>query len=286
MFGIVAFWGVSWPIGREIATAELGPYPFTAAFIRFTFALPILYILAKLVDKDLKIPRAYLPKIAILGLLQISIYNLFFLSGLRYTSSSDAVLIINGGITIITAVVSARLYVDETITLQKVFGISLSIVGVVIIFLLSPNQDVENRLLGNILILGAALTWSLYTAFSKPIYRDIQALTFQLYATIFGWLFLGVFTLFEQINNPSETITSGSVYRLLYLGIFAAAIANTLFSLGVKYLGPIKTSIFINFVPLAGVISSVLLLNETFSLWYILVFALIFLGVYIVNRSK
>lgn len=285
MFLVVLLWGLSWPFGRKVATEELGPVPFTAAFIRFSFALPILFIAVRLIDGEIKIPRGSLRKIGILGVFQISVYNFFFLSGLRYTSGSDAVLIINAGITSISVFFASRVYVEEKITLQRFIGVAIAIFGVLIVFFLAPDQDVTNRLLGNLLIFGAAVSWSVYTVYSKPIYEKIPPLTFQLWATIFGWILLGLLAGIEQTRNPTSSVSFGSTWRLAYLGIFAAAIANTLYSLSVKHIGPSRTSVFVNLAPLFGILFSVLLIDEVFSIWYLVSFGIIFSGIFIVNRS-
>ncbi|MCE7733691.1 MAG: DMT family transporter [Candidatus Heimdallarchaeota archaeon] len=285
MFLVVLLWGLSWPFGRKVATEELGKVPFTAAFIRFSFALPVLFVAVKLIDGEIKLPRGYLRKIAILGVFQISIYNFFFLSGLRFTSGSDAVLIINAGITTISIFLASKVYDDEKFTTQRLVGVVIAVLGVSIVFFLAPDQNVTNRLLGNLLIFGASISWSIYTVYSRPIYEKIPPLTFQLWATFFGWLLLGLVSIIEQTRNPTSFVSFGSLWRLAYLGIFAAALANTLFSLSVKHIGPSRTSVFVNLAPLFGVLFSVLLIDEVFSIWYIVSFGVIFTGIYVVNKS-
>lgn len=285
MFLVVVLWGLSWPFGRKVATEELGSVPFTAAFIRFSFALPLLFIAVRLIDGELTIPRGFITRIAILGVFQISIYNFFFLSGLRYTSGSDAVLIINAGITSISIFLASKIYKDEQITIRRFIGVIIAIFGVSIIFFLAPDQNVSNRLLGNLLIIGASISWSVYTVYSRPIYKKIPPLTFQLWATIFGWVLLGLLSGLEQIRTPTSSITFGSLWRLAYLGIFAAAFANTLYSISVKHIGPSRTSVFVNLAPLFGILFSVLLLEEVFSIWYLVSFGIIFTGIFIVNKS-
>ena len=145
MFFTVLFWGLSWPVGSIVAK-EFGPNVFTAAFIRFSIAIPFLLIFALVIDKGIKIPKSYLPKIAVLGLLQITIYNFMYLSGLRFTSSSDASIIIAANPSL-TAIFSSLLYTDEKLSIKRLIGITTAFLGVVTIFVDSPNTDVENRLL-------------------------------------------------------------------------------------------------------------------------------------------
>ena len=52
-----------------------------------------------------------------------------------------------------------------------------------------------------------------------------------------------------------------------------------------KKIGPTKTAIFVNTVPLIGVLSSIIILGDSFSLVYVFAFLLIVFGVNVVNNS-
>jgi len=89
----------------------------------------------------------------------------------------------------------------------------------------------------------------------------------------------------EQTYSPVTHITWESVWGLAYLGIFAAAIANTTFSISIKNIGPTKSVVMINLVPLLAIVFSFLLLDEIFSYWYLVAFSVTFAGVLLVNKS-
>ncbi len=165
----------------------------------------------------------------------------FFLSSLRYTSSSDAVLILNAAIAVISAVLASIVYDDEKLNRKRIFGLGITMVGVLIVFIASPNTDVENPLLGNLIILLAALVWSIYTVYSRDYYEEIKPLPFQFWTTIWGWLFLGIFAIFEVIIINDFSIDITTYGALLYLGVFGAAIPNTLFSKSINHIGPTRT---------------------------------------------
>lgn len=282
LVSVAMIWGLSWPAGRFIAI-EFGSKVITAAFLRFSFAVPFLFVFARLMTGSLRVERRLHFHLFIFGVLQIALYNFFYLSGLRFTSASDASLMIAIN-PLLTAIIASFLYMDERLNLQKIAGFVIAFVGEFLIFEFSPNYDVENRVLGNAIIFLAALVWATYSAFSRPIYQKVPPLRFQAWATLYGWLVLGAFTLMEDPWDVRPSNTSWVI--LLYLGILSAAVANTIFSVGIKRIGPSRTSIFVNMVPLFGVLSSVLLLGERFSYWYLASFALILLGIYLVTLKK
>ena len=283
MFLVAILWGLSWPFGRKIATADLGPVPFTSAFIRFGLAIPFLLIAVKVIErpKSIKLPKSMIRPVILLGLMQVSLHNFLLLTALRYTSGSDGVLIINGGITVFTVLLAPLVYSDEKITTNKLIGMIVAISGVGIIFILSPQQDVVNRSLGNFIILITALNWSLYTIFSRKYLHKLPPLLFQLWAAIFGWLILGIAVIIEQIRTPTTFISSDTWINLSYMVVFAAAIAYSLYNVSIKRIGSSRTSVFINLSPFFGVLSSVLILGEIFSIWYLAAFLVIAVGIYI-----
>lgn len=288
MIFVAIFWGLNWPFARMVSTAELGPVPFTSTFIRFGIGIPFLYLAVKIIDKpdSIMISSYHIKPVLGLGILQIIVHNFLFFSAMRYTSGSDGVLIINAGITTFTILIAPFVYKEERITLNKVMGMVISIIGLVIIFILSPDQEVSNRLLGNFLVMLTALNWSIYTILSKKYLQELQPLIFQFWATIFGWLMLIPIVIIEQLLNPVQQISGHTLFNLAYMGIFAAAAAYSLYNISTKYIGPSRTSIFINLTPFFGVIFSVLLLDEKFSYWYIIAFAVIISGIFVAERFR
>ena len=185
---------------------------------------------------------------------------------------------------LLTAIIASFLYADERLTLKKVAGFIIAFLGEFLIFRFSPNYDVENRVLGNLIIFLAALVWATYSSFSRPIYQKVHPLRFQAWVTLYGWIVLGFFTLLE---DPWDVKPSNAAWGiLLYLGILSAAVANTVFSVGIKRIGPSRTSIFVNMVPLFGIVASVFLLGENFSVWYLVSFVLIVAGITLVTRKE
>lgn len=284
-------WGLSWPLGSIIVQALP---PLFAAFLRYSIAMPLFILAAKLFDKKnkfkIRLSDTKLQlKLAGLGALQVSLYNILFLTGLKYTSSSDATLIIAINPTL-TAIFAAGLYADEKLTKNRVMGLSTALIGVTLIVLLSPNVDVEDRLLGDLIIFLAALVWALFTVLSRPLLKQIKPLTFTAWTTVYGWIFLLISTLIVDIEYFSfeqlKSIPTDVIWALMFLAVVAAVYGNIAFNTGIVKIGPSKTAIFVNFVPVFGVFFSVLLLSDEFSMWYFLSFFLIIIGVLIINKEK
>lgn len=284
-------WGLSWPLGSIIV--QTLP-PLFAAFLRYSIAMPLFILAAILFDKKnkfkIRLSDTKLQlKLAGLGALQVSLYNILFLTGLKYTSSSDATLIIAINPTL-TAIFAAGLYADEKLTKNRILGLSTALIGVTLIVLRSPNIDVENRLLGDSIIFLAALVWALFTVLSRPIFRQITPLTFTAWSSVYGWIFLLISTLIVDIEYFSfeqlKSIPTDVFWALIFLAVVAAVYGNIAFNTGIEKIGPSKTAIFVNLVPVFGIFFSVLLLSDGFSIWSLFSFFLILFGVLIINKEK
>ncbi len=279
-------WGGSWPIGRVIAQ---NLPPLLASAMRYSIALPFFILFAWIAERSLKLgSRKMHLKVAILGVFQVSLYNFFYLSGVRYTSASDATLIISLTPTL-TALIASKVHIDEKLNLAKIIGLMFALTGVALVMLQSPNTDVEDRFLGNFFIFMASLIWATFTVFSKPVLKQVKPMIFTAWGSIYGWIVLVVLALvvdFDYLTADTFVNLDTNVYLgLIYLAILAGAVGNIVFNGTIKKIGSSNTAIFVNFVPVFGITFSVILLGEAFSLWYLVSFVLIVTGVTIVNRN-
>ncbi len=72
----------------------------------------------------------------------------------------------------------------------------------------------------------------------------------------------------------------------MFLGIFGTAVALVLFYGGVRAIGPARTSVFINLVPVFAVALGVLLLGEPLEFAMVAGGALVIAGIFLLNRPE
>ena len=136
----------------------------------------------------------------------------------------------------------------------------------------------------------AAVVWAIFTVFSKPVLKEVRPLIFTAWATLYGWFFLLILALFVDIEyfnlSAMQSIDFNIYLSLIYLGILAGAFGNIVFNTTIKKIGSTNTAIFVNLVPVFGLLFSAILLSENFSLWYIVSFIMIVIGVYLVNKNR
>ncbi len=282
-------WGFAWPVGRLLAV-DLPAL--SIASIRYVIVVPAFFLLLWLREHSIGIPRDWAKPLLIMGILNTTLYQAFFLFGVRYAAASDDSLVIGIGPVLIAVLASFAL--KENLTKWKLIGLVTGLVGVATISLLSPNTNVINRPLGISLVFGGAVSYAFYTVIlrrfinktraeqaSRPAPSSVRIIS---WVSLFGWILLIPFSLIETPWN--YTWNTEAWLGILYLAIFSTIIGYLFFVDGVAQIGASRAAIFSNMVPVFGVISSFLVLGEELSIWHAASFLLIFLGVVLVNRKQ
>src|SRR5690242_17501371 len=279
-------WGLAWPIGRLLAT---NLPPISIAVLRYAIVVPLLFTILWLKGTKLTIRRQWIISLVAMGLLSTTLYQAFFLFGVKYAAASDDSLVIGVGPVLIA--VMASFVLNEPLTETKVLGLLSGLAGIGVISLLSPNTNVPNRLLGVILVFGGATAYAMYTVLLRRFVATNRAnhsemapssLSILAWISLFGWVFLIPISLLEA--PWTYTWGTTSLLGILYLALLSTVVGYFFYVEGVSKIGASRAAIFGNLVPVFGVVSSILLLRENASPWHGVSFLLILAGVVLVNR--
>ncbi|HEX5668405.1 MAG TPA: DMT family transporter [Chitinophagaceae bacterium] len=274
------FWGGTF-IATRIAAQTFGP--FTGAGYRYIFALVLLLPLAFRQNRRLlRVQASQLPVLLLLGFTGIFAYNYFFFKGLKTIPASRGALLAALNPTIVM-IISAMVYKEE-ITMRKLAGIMISLTGVVIVISRGKVTELLSSLeTGDLFMLGCPLTWAVYTLAARPALRHTTPLQATTWASLSGVIMLLLFSITEPY--PVEVPLKVWV-ALLYLGLIGTVVAFVWYYDGIRKIGPTRTSIFNNLVPVFAVLFSVIILKEKVS-WYTWIGgAMVIGGVLFVNLQK
>lgn len=273
---VVAIWGSTF-VATKLLLDQIGPIG--VALLRFAVASAILVPLA-----DWRGARP-LPwgRFALLGLTGVVAYFVCQNVGLVYTSASAASLII--ACVPICVGIAAVVFLREVLSLRRVAGVASSVVGVALIVLAGrPEPSAPAPLLGNLLILGAAVAWAAYTTMCKGLerlsFRVISAATVG-----FGAIFLLPLAAWEHASRGAPSLTVGGWLGILYLGAGASAAAYFLWNYALRHLDAAEAAVFLNLVPLVGVVIAAVVLRESIGPFELAGGALVVAGVTLATRS-
>lgn len=282
---VALLWGGTFIAGRLLAGSLS---PLMSAIGRFGLAVFILILLT--IKFEGRLPKLSLRQIAItftLGLTGIFTYNLFFFTALSEMPASRTALFVAFN-PIATALLVSLLY-REKISFQKLLGISVAVLGALIVIsnghLLTVIQDISQTFgRGELSMLCAVLSWAIYTVVGRKALLGLSPLVSTTYAAIWGLLLL----LMVWFFNPNVQVLPELNWQIGaaigYLAVFGTVIPFIWYYQGIKTIGAAQTSVFTNFVPLFGLLLGALLLNEQISSSMLLGTALVITGVVLTNR--
>ncbi|WP_300787810.1 DMT family transporter [uncultured Desulfovibrio sp.] len=214
---------------------------------------------------------------ALAGLCGVTLYFLCENVALTHTLAANAAVIVSTA-PFLTALL-ARLLLGESLQPRFFAGFICALGGVICI---SVNSGAVLRLnpLGDLLAFLAALTWALYSIFTRKIsqcgYNMIQATR-----RIFCWGLLFMLPVLPLADVRWQTARFADpvlLGNLLFLGLGASALCFATWNYSIKTLGAVKTSVYIYLVPVVAVITAMLVLHEPFTWLAALGMGLVLLG--------
>nr|MBO2493852.1 EamA family transporter [Clostridia bacterium] len=277
----VIFWGMSFVSSKAILNA--GVPPFTMAFLRFFIASLILLPILKRNQPHAHISKEDRVPVLLSALSGVTIYFLFETWGIKLTSAASASMII-ASVPVFTICAEYVIYKNH-ISAVKWLGVLMSIAGVY--FIIKRGQASDNNpqaLWGNLLMLGACLSWVAYILISKGLNGRLSGLALTTYQSLFGALFLLPLALLEyELWRPIPPIAWANI---IYLAVCCSAISYFLYIYALSHLDSVVISSYVNLIPVVSALGSAFLLGEEITLQQIFGGAIVIVGVYIVNLKR
>ena len=286
MFLVAFFWGLAWPVGRILAT-DLLDYPYSVMFFRYLFAIPVLFGWLWFKEGNVVPLKRDYSYLLLLAFTSVFLYQFGYMFGMQKTAASDASLII--GFNPVSVSLLSVFVLSHRLTRNGIIGIFLSFTGVLLIFLASPNVDINfsDRLIGNAYIMFGAFAYAIYVVAMRRYVLVVSENPLSSLATISWTSLIGclMFVPFVINESPWNRVWENEEWALIaYLGVLSTALCYVFFAMGVETIGANKAASFINVVPIFGILSSWLWIGEELGLVQIVSFILIYYGVKLVNQ--
>lgn len=252
----VGLWGVSF-VNIKIAVSEVPPV--TMALIRFAAASVILLAITRKLETAAKIRRKDMPKMVLAGVLGITLYFYFENTGVKLTTAANASLIVS--IVPVIAIAMDKLFFRTKITAIQLAGMATAIIGTYLAVTANGQVNFNSATFrGNVLMLGAMLSWSLYTLVNKSFKGAYSGLLMTTYQTVLGTFFLIPLSFTEY--HKWRLFSLASLGNILFLALFCSVVCYLLYMYALKNLDVAITTIYLNLVPVIGVVSGHFILGE------------------------
>jgi drug/metabolite transporter (DMT)-like permease len=270
-----------------------------------------MYVVSKLI-LDIIPPYTLLSMRLILGILVLWLAVQFF-GGMRFTRSQTITALgvgfVGFGVSVGLQFVGTRLstasnaslvtsavpafvlpfaawLLKEGITRQRVIALIVSLLGVLAVIDPRSASLSPDLVWGNIVLVGAALTWALYSVLVRLTSRDLPLLPATMVYFAGGLLLTLPASVIELQRIPTGTITAGVLMGVLYLGVISTALAMFLWNKAFATLEAGVASLTIFAQPVVGAGLGAIFLHEKLTLLYLVGGILIGLGLWLAVRKE
>jgi drug/metabolite transporter (DMT)-like permease len=242
-----AFWAGNFVFGAAaLDTVD----PISLTWIRWAFAVIPLFVVAQLIEKpDWRAATRHLPLLALLGVLGITGFSVLIYFALQFTSPLNASLInaVNPALIVVLAAVLPAVIQGgrrEHMSWRSVLGIVLGLIGVIIVI---TDGDVlallRNGLnLGDLLMIGAIVAWSIYTLVGRRVH-DVPPITSTAIQVAVAVVLLTPVLAINGLHWPTDAPGWGAIG---YIVIFPSIAAYVFWNAATRMVAPATASIYIN----------------------------------------
>jgi len=250
---------------------------------RFTVAWIVASIFLLFSKNKLQIGWKDLQRILPLALLYPILFFAFQVFGLARTSSSEAG-IIQATIPIFTLLL-ASIILKENTSFKQLICVSLSVLGVIFIFMMNGVGTAKVSFIGSGFILLSAITSALYNVFARKLTQQYSLFTLTYIMTLFGFIgFNGIAISMNVINGTTKQFFQpfmhlDFVLAIVYLGILSSLITSFLSNYALSKMAASKMSVFSNVATLITILAGVLFLQEEFHYYHLVGALVIIIGV-------
>lgn len=272
-------WGANFSVMKS-ALEEIGPLAFNA--LRFPLAALALLAILRWRGRRLLPPRGDWLKVAALGLVGHVGYQLLFIVGVDLTLAGNASLLI--ATTPVWVVLLATTFRTERFSPLVFAGAAVALAGAAVL-IVGGDETGGGSSVGDLLVLGSAVMWALYTAFARRIIKRRGALEITAWTLWVGAPVLFLAGLPSLIETDLSRISAGAWAEVVYAGLAAVSVAYFLWYQGVRRIGQSRTAVYANLVPVVALIVAWVWLGEVPVLVQLVGAALIFAGVAVAAKA-
>ncbi len=258
---------------------------FTFIFLRFlTAAIILVPLFIKAKEKILKKDIWPIILVSLFGTGNV----VLFAFGVKETTATVA-QVLYAAVPIV-ALIASFIILKTTFQKKKIIGVLLGLIGVLIIILtptFGDNGSGIGTLSGNLLVLFAVISYSLYTVFSKnllKIYSPLMLTTMMVITT----LAIQSILIASEVSHYPDTlnvVTFKGVVGVLYVGIIGTALFFLFYQKIIRKANPVVASMTFYLQPIFSFVWAFFLLGERLTPTLVVGSILAFLGASLVTKK-
>lgn len=213
----------------------------------------------------------------LLGIFGGSLYFLSENTALKFSTASNVSILVCSA-PLLTALLISLFYKDERMNARQVLGSMIAFAGMVLV-VLNGSHVLNLNPLGDLLAVGAALTWGFYSLFMKNV-SDKYGVRFTT-RKVFGYgllTMLPYFLFVSPLNTDPAILSQPAVWgNLVYLGLIASLLCFLTWNWCLPRLGTVRTTNLIYSQPFFTMLIAYVVLGERIT-WMAVIGTIILIG--------
>jgi drug/metabolite transporter (DMT)-like permease len=261
----VVVWGGAFVAIKRLIDDGVGAQEIAVA--RYLVAAPGFAVALAVAGGMRGISRSEAARVAVAGLLVVTVYHLALNQGEETTTAGTAAVIIACAPALALAMaVSSGL---EHFSGRRAGGLALAFLGVLVVILLGTGEQLSaSAARGPLLVLAAAASFAAYNVIVKPLLPRYGAIAVTCAASLAGTA--GLLVVAAISGDLTTSHLSGGGWVLVgYLGLVCTLAAYLAWTLALRALDTSAAVSFIYGVPVCAVAIGALTLGESVSAWVV-----------------
>ncbi|MCH9822965.1 MAG: DMT family transporter [Bacteroidetes bacterium] len=280
LFAANLIYGLNYSVAKDVMPEYIQPFGFI--LLRVLGASLLFWFFHSLLSNE-KIDKKDWPRIALCGLFGVAMNQLLFFAGLNITTPINAAIIMTSNP--ILVIIAASIILHEVITKQKILGLSLGVIGALLIIIFKADFSFDSTTWpGDVMILMNAASYGVYLVIVKPLMTKYQPLTIIKWVFTFGLLYVIPFGFYDFMAIEWSSFTTTIWLETAFVVICTTFFAYLLNIFALKKLQPSTVSTYIYTQPVLASFFAIIMGKDELSLVKIVGAVLIFTGVYIVSK--
>jgi drug/metabolite transporter (DMT)-like permease len=198
-----------------------------------------------------KVEKKDILKIAIAGFFGVALNQLLFFQGLSITSPIDSAIIMVTSPVIVTLL--SFFILKSKLTANKITGISLGLIGAILLIYMSSEGNTGSSVKGNLFIMANATSYSLYLVLVKPLLNKYKPLTVISYMFLFAFFVVLPFGV-QDLGDFSWDFPPNILLAIGFVVLFTTFCTYLFNIFAVKKLSPTIASSYIYLQPVFAMV--------------------------------
>lgn len=278
---VYLFWGGNFVFSKITLKEIPGPLVAGMRTVFAAIALMAVYKRSRSADRP-PLRRDEYPQLCMIGVCGIAVNQVCFLIGLSLTSASHAALVI--GLTPFMVLFLAWFRGQEAFTSNRAIGLAVAVCGMAL--LQKPSASAQTAsLLGDVLILGAGLSFAVYTVFGKELAAEHGGMAVIAVSYAAGAIFLLPMTLFFASRFDFSQVSAAAWWSFGYMSVVSSVLCYIGWAYALKRLSASRLTAFSYLQPLVATLLALPMLGEPITAALVSGGGLIMAGVFLSERG-